>query len=60
MEEEDDDFYDPADSVPTGQAQNNAPNGAQNPPQEADDMDEEEVEVEEDEVRSQPGDTLAQ
>lgn len=50
MEEEDDDFYDPADSVPAGQAQDNAQNGAQVPPQETDDMDEEEVEVEDDEV----------
>lgn len=57
MEEEDDDFYDPTDSVPTGQTQANAPNGAQNLPQEADEMDEEEVE--EDEVRSQPGDAPA-
>lgn len=50
MEEEDDDFYDPADSVPAGQAQHDAQNGAQDPPQETDDMDEEEVEVEDDEV----------
>lgn len=54
MEEEDDDFYDPADSVPAGQAQDNGQNGAQNPPQETDDMDEEEVEVEDDEVCFQP------
>lgn len=54
MEEEDDDFYDPTDSVPAGQAQDNAQNGAQDPPQETDDMDEEEVEVEEDEVGIEP------
>lgn len=50
MDEEDDDFYDPADVVPPSQM----PNDAQNPPsqpQEADDAEEEEVEVEDDEVR---------
>lgn len=50
MEEEDDDFYDPADSVPAGQTQGNAQNGAQDPSQGTDEMDEEEVEVEDDEV----------
>ena len=50
MDEEDDDFYDPADVVPPSQM----PNDVQNPPsqpQEADDAEEEEVEVEDDEVR---------
>lgn len=52
MDEEDDDFYDPADVVPPSQT----PNDPQNPPsqlqpQEADDAEEEEVEVEDDEVR---------
>ena len=50
MEDEDDDFYDPTDSVPAAQA----PNGNQNAPsqpQDTGDAEEEEVEVEDDEVR---------
>lgn len=60
MEEEEDDFYDPTDSVPAGQSQSNAQNGAPNPPQDTDDMDEEEVEVEDDEVRFPPFVALSQ
>lgn len=47
MEEEDDDFYDPTDSVPA----THAPSNAQPKPEETDDAEEEEVEVEDDEVR---------
>lgn len=51
MEDEDDDFYDPADAVPVTQHQN----GSQHPqadsgPHDANDAEEEEIEVEEDEV----------
>lgn len=51
MEDEDDDFYDPADAVPVTQRQN----GSQHPPadsgpQDSNDAEEEEIEVEEDEV----------
>lgn len=53
MEDEEDDFYDPADSVPTGQVGGSVQNGAPNPPQETDHMDEEEEEIEDDDVRSQ-------
>ncbi|RAL15763.1 Cpn10-domain-containing protein [Aspergillus homomorphus CBS 101889] len=46
MDDEDDDFYDPADTVPTPQHQN----GAQNPPADNDqeEYEEEEIEVDED------------
>lgn len=50
MDEDEDDFYDPADSVPVTQSQNagqNVPTDAQ-----ANEGDEEEIEVEEDDVRS--------
>jgi hypothetical protein len=48
MEDEEDDFYDPIDSVPAGQAQNNANNAA---PEQQDDYEyEEEEEVEDDDV----------
>lgn len=50
MEDEEDDFYDPTDSVTATQTQNDAQNAAQTQPQEGDDMDEDEVEVEDDEV----------
>lgn len=50
MEDEEDDFYDPTDSVTAAQTQNDAQNAAQTQPQEGADMDEEEVEVEDDEV----------
>lgn len=50
MEDEEDDFYDPTDSVPAGQAQSNAHNAA--PEQQQDGYeDEEEEEVEDDDVR---------
>lgn len=48
MEEEEDDFYDPTDSVPA----THAPNDAQQKPEETGDAEEEEVEVEDDEVCS--------
>ncbi|KAJ5159483.1 Pre-mRNA polyadenylation factor fip1 [Penicillium canariense] len=48
MEEEDDDFYDPTDSVPAGQAQNDARNAAPEQHQDSYDDEEEEVEVEDD------------
>jgi pre-mRNA 3'-end-processing factor FIP1 len=51
MDEEEDDFYDPADSVPAPHAQNNGLNAAPAQPQESEDGDEEEVEVEDDDVR---------
>ena len=51
MDEEEDDFYDPADSVPASHTNDNAQNTAQAQPQESDDMDEEEYEIEEDDVR---------
>lgn len=50
MEDEEDDFYDPTDSVTAAQTLNDTQNAAQTQPQEGDDMDEEEVEVEDDEV----------
>lgn len=53
MEDEEDDFYDPADSVPTGEVGAGVQNGASNPLQETDVMDEEEEEVEDDDVCSQ-------
>lgn len=53
MDEEDDDFYDPADSVPAGQGVNNIHNATPGPVQDSNDMEEdEEVEVEDDDVRS--------
>lgn len=49
MEDEEDDFYDPTDSVPAGQAQGNANNAA--PEQQEDGYEyEEEEEVEDDDV----------
>lgn len=51
MEKEDDDFYDPADTVPPAQAPNHAQNRSFKP-QESGDAEEEEVEVEDDEVCS--------
>jgi hypothetical protein len=52
MEDEEDDFYDPADTVASAHAPNNAQDTA--PGQQMDDMDdEEEVEVDSDEVRYQ-------
>lgn len=53
MDEEEDDFYDPVDSVPATQAANHGANAAPGQPQENDDMEEEEVEVESDEVGDQ-------
>ena len=51
MDEEDDDFYDPADVVPPSQTPNDPQKPPSQPqPQEADDAKEEEVEVEDDEV----------
>lgn len=52
MEDEEDDFYDPTDSVPAGQAQNNTHNAAPEHQQDGYE-DEEEEEVEDDDVRSQ-------
>ncbi|KAJ5184143.1 Pre-mRNA polyadenylation factor fip1 [Penicillium capsulatum] len=49
MDEEDDDFYDPTDSVPAGQGVNNLHNAAPGQVQDSNDGDEEEVEVEDDE-----------
>lgn len=49
MEEEDDDFYDPTDAVPSTQVQNNSQNAPSNG-QEVGDAEEEEIEVEDDEV----------
>lgn len=48
MDDEDDDFYDPADTVPAPQHQN----GAQNPPADnyGEEYEEEEIEVDEDDV----------
>ena len=46
MEEEEDDFYDPTDSVPA----THSPSDAQQKPEETGDAEEEEVEVEDDEV----------
>jgi len=55
MDEEEDDFYDPTDSVPVNHAHNNAQNAAPAQPQENEDMgDEEEVEVEDDDVGIPP------
>lgn len=52
MEDEEDDFYDPADTVAPAHTSNNAQDAA--PGQHMDDMDdEEEVEVDSDEVRYQ-------
>lgn len=52
MEDEEDDFYDPADTVAPAHASNSAQDAA--PGQHMDDMDdEEEVEVDSDEVRYQ-------
>ena len=48
MDDEDDDFYDPADAVPVTQHQNGSHTATDSRPQ--DDGEEEEVEVEEDEV----------
>lgn len=53
MEEEDDDFYDPTDSVPAPQEANNVHGAAPDQVQDDNEVDDEEVEVEEDEVRSQ-------
>lgn len=52
MDEEEDDFYDPTDSVPAPHQHNSAQNAAPAQPQENDDMDDEEVEVEDDDVGS--------
>lgn len=54
MEEEDDDFYDPTDSVPVTQTPNDHQNAPSNP-QDTGDAEEEEIEVEDDEVRSEHG-----
>jgi pre-mRNA 3'-end-processing factor FIP1 len=51
MDEEEDDFYDPVDSVSTTQVANDGANAAPDQPQESDEMEEEEVEVESDDVR---------
>ncbi|KAJ5388766.1 hypothetical protein N7509_011307 [Penicillium cosmopolitanum] len=48
MDEEEDDFYDPVDSVSTTQVANDGANAASDQPQESDEMEEEEVEVESD------------
>jgi pre-mRNA 3'-end-processing factor FIP1 len=56
MEDDDDDFYDPADAVPVNQAQHAPQNQSNEKPQESNEgveQDEEEIEVEEDEVCSQ-------
>lgn len=53
MEEEDDDFYDPADVVPSNQAPANAHNAAPGEPQDGTDLEDEEAEVEDDDVRFQ-------
>lgn len=51
MDEEEDDFYDPTDSVPASHQHNSTQNAAPAQPQETDDMDDdEEVEVEDDDV----------
>lgn len=52
MEDDDDDFYDPADAVPVNQA-HDAQNQSNEKFQEANEGEEEEIEVEEDEVCSQ-------
>lgn len=52
MEDEEDDFYDPTDSVPAGQAQNNATDPEQY--QDGYEDEEEEEEVEDDDVWLQP------
>ncbi|KAJ5718443.1 cleavage polyadenylation factor subunit fip1 [Penicillium malachiteum] len=52
MEDEEDDFYDPADTVTPSHAPNNTQDAALSQPVE-DDMDEEEEEEESDEVRFQ-------
>jgi pre-mRNA 3'-end-processing factor FIP1 len=49
MDDEEDDFYDPTDSVPTGQAQQNAHNATLEQQQDGYE-DEEEEEVEDDDV----------
>lgn len=49
MDEDDDDLYDPADTVPAVQHQNAAQSNLQR--QGSDDVEEEEVEVEDDDVR---------
>jgi hypothetical protein len=51
MDEEEDDFYDPVDSVSTTQIANDVPDAAAGQPQESDEMEEEEVELESDDVR---------
>ncbi|CAI7568941.1 unnamed protein product [Penicillium pancosmium] len=48
MDEEEDDFYDPVDSVSTTQVANDGASAAPDQPQESDEMEEEEVEVESD------------
>ncbi|KAJ5756733.1 hypothetical protein N7533_006276 [Penicillium manginii] len=48
MDEEEDDFYDPVDSVSTTQIANDGPDAAAGQPQESDEMEEEEVELESD------------
>lgn len=52
MEDDDDDFYDPADAVPVNQAQDAPQNQSNEQFQEANEGEEEEIEVEEDEVCS--------
>lgn len=53
MDDEEDDFYDPVDAVPTTQPHNQTQNAASSQPQESNYMDDEEVEEEEeDDVRT--------
>lgn len=51
MDEEEDDFYDPVDTVSANQTGNNGTNEVPSQSQENDEMEEEEVEVESDDVR---------
>jgi pre-mRNA 3'-end-processing factor FIP1 len=52
MDEEEDDFYDPVDAVPTTQSQNPPQNAAQDGDYIENDGDEDEVEEEDDDVRT--------
>lgn len=56
MDEEEDDFYDPVDAVPTTQSLNHTQNAAAGQPQESNYMedDDEVEEEEEDDVRTMP------
>lgn len=54
MEEDDDDFYDPADAAPVSQPSDPRKPPADAPMNDSNDAEEEEVEEEEDEVSKQP------